>query len=231
MPPSLGNSLLGPSLVSSAPNLRPRDVRCGPSKRAHTMNPSPIPLEYPFTEASVRALCAGDRVTVRGRLFTGRDRLHKHLAEGGPCPVALRDGGLFHCGPVVLGNARDGWRINAAGPTTSMREEPYMATVIAAHGLRLVMGKGGMGAATRSACQEFGCVYLQAVGGAAAVIARKIRAVEGVWFLDEFGPTEALWSLDCAGIEAVVGIDAHGRSLYDEVADASRRTLDALLRP
>jgi fumarate hydratase class I len=177
----------------------------------------------------VRSLTAGDRVALTGILYTGRDRLHKHLAEGGACPVTLRDGGLFHCGPVVLRDPDGGWRINAAGPTTSMREEPYMAKVIAAHGLRVVMGKGGMGDATREACRIHGCVYLQAVGGAAAVIARQIKAVRNVWFLDEFGPTEAMWQLEAEGIEAVVGIDAHGRSLYDEVAHASRRVLDGLL--
>ncbi len=186
-------------------------------------------LQHPFRETAIRALHAGDRVSLAGTLYTGRDRLHKHLAEGGACPVSLRDGGLFHCGPVVLRDAAGCWTIRAAGPTTSMREEPYMATILRAHGLRLVMGKGGMGAATREACRACGCVYLQAVGGAAAVIARRIRRVTGVWFLDAFGPTEALWELECDGIEAVVGIDSRGGSLYDTVARDSRLRLDTLI--
>lgn len=185
-------------------------------------------LQYPFGESAVRALHAGDRVSIAGTLYTGRDRLHKHLAEGGACPVSLRDGGLFHCGPVVLRDAAGNWTIRAAGPTTSMREEPYMAAILRTHGLRLVMGKGGMGPATREACHDCGCVYLQAVGGAAAVIARCIRRVTGVWFLEAFGPTEALWAIDCDGIEAVVGIDTHGQSLYDTVARESRQRLDSL---
>ena len=175
---------------------------------------------------------------VSGRVCTGRDRLHKHLAEGGACPADLRDGALFHCGPVVVPRSPDpaqppdgrvGWRVVAAGPTTSVREEPYMARVIERFGVRVVIGKGGMGAATRAACARFGCVYLQAVGGAAALIAQRVTRVAQVHFLEEFGATEALWELDVEGLEAVVGIDAAGRSLYDEVRDASAVRLRHLL--
>ena len=185
-------------------------------------------LTYPFTEAAVRALSAGDAVRVSGRVCTGRDRLHKHLAEGGACPVDLRDGALFHCGPVVVSKGAGGlstssasWHVVAAGPTTSAREEPYMARVIERFGVRVIIGKGGMGAATQEACARFGCVYLQAAGGAAALLAQQVKRVEGVHFLEAFGATEALWELDVEGVETVVGMDAHGRSLYDEVRDAS----------
>jgi len=197
-----------------------------------------ITLHHPFTEAAVRALRAGEAVRVSGRVCTGRDRLHKHLAEGGACPADLRDGALFHCGPVVVPRSPDpaqppdgrvGWRVVAAGPTTSVREEPYMARVIERFGVRVVIGKGGMGAATRAACARFGCVYLQAVGGAAALIAQRVTRVAQVHFLEEFGATEALWELDVEGLEAVVGIDAAGRSLYDEVRDASAVRLRHLL--
>lgn len=197
-----------------------------------------ITLHHPFTETAVRALCAGEAVRVSGRVCTGRDRLHKHLAEGGACPADLRDGALFHCGPVVVplspdpaqpSDGRGGWRVVAAGPTTSIREEPYMARVIERFGVRVVIGKGGMGEATRAACARFSCVYLQAVGGAAALIAQRIKRVAQVHFLEEFGATEALWELDIEGLEAVVGIDASGRSLYDEVRDASAMRLRRLL--
>lgn len=183
---------------------------------------------YPFSEASVRGLRAGEMVQVNGRIFTGRDRLHKHLAEGGECPVALRDGALYHCGPVVVPEA-DGWRVVAAGPTTSVREEPYMARVIERHGVRVIIGKGGMGAATQAACVKFGCVYLQAVGGAAALLAQRIRRVAGVSFLEAFGATEALWQLEVEGFEAVVGMDAHGRNLFDDVRESSAAELKRLL--
>ncbi len=185
-------------------------------------------LRYPFSEEAVRALRAGEVVQVTGRVFTGRDRLHKHLAGGGACPVSLRDGALYHCGPVVVPQG-EGWRVVAAGPTTSAREEPYMAEIVARHGVRLIIGKGGMGAATKAACARYGCVYLQAVGGAAALIAQRIKRVEGVSFLDTFGATEALWQLEVEAFEAVVGIDTCGRDLFDEVRAASAEALRELL--
>ena len=92
-----------------------------------------------------------------------------------------------------------------------------MADIVRRHGVRVIIGKGGMGPKTLAACAECGCVYLQAVGGAAALTARRIEAVEGVHFLEEFGPTEAVWTLRCAGLEAIVGMDAHGTSLFDAV--------------
>ena len=185
-------------------------------------------LTYPFTEEQVIPLTAGTMVTLDGLVFTGRDRLHKFLHDGGKSPVNMRDGAIYHCGPVVIGDERR-WHVVAAGPTTSSREEPYMAAIIERHGVRVIIGKGGMGAATREACQKFGCVYLQAVGGAAVAIAQRITAVRGVHFLQEFGSTEAMWSLNVKGFEAVVTMDTFGRSLHDEVADASRQELDRLL--
>lgn len=186
-------------------------------------------LRYPFTEQAVRSLRAGDAVRLSGRVFTGRDRLHRYLADGGECPVDLRDGALFHCGPVIVRDPSGGWRVTAAGPTTSIREEPYMAGVIKARGVRAVIGKGGMGPATRDACAAFGCVYLQAVGGAAALLANRITRVDGVHFLEAFGAAEALWLLTVEGLEAVVGIDAHGGNVFDEVRAASEKRLRELM--
>ena len=185
-------------------------------------------LIYPFTESQVRALSAGDAVTLSGTVFTGRDRVHKFLQEGGLPPVDLRDGAIYHCGPVVVRKGA-AWQVVAAGPTTSLREEPYMASIIQRHGVRVIVGKGGMGAATVEACRRCGCVYLQAVGGAAVRLAQCIRAVRQVHFLEEFGATEAMWTLEVADFEAVVAIDSHGRSLYDDVAASSRRELERLL--
>ena len=184
-------------------------------------------LCYPFCEEAVRALRAGDVVRVSGLVFTGRDRLHKYLAEGGACPALLRDGALYHCGPVVVPQA-GGWRVVAAGPTTSIREEPYMAGIIARYGVRLIIGKGGMGAATHAACVRHGCVYLQAVGGAAALLAQRVRRVSGVHFLNEFGAAEAMWEFEVEALEAVVGMDTLGRNLFDEVRQASRSELQRL---
>ncbi len=143
--------------------------------------------------------------------------------------VPPRTHGTVHSGvgylePVVVPQD-GGWRVVAAGPTTSVREEPYMATIIERFGVRLIIGKGGMGEATQAACVRAGCVYLQAVGGAAALLAQRIRRVDGVYFLDAFGATEAMWQLEVEAFETVVGIDTHGRDLFNEVRESSARVL------
>ena len=99
-------------------------------------------LTYPFTKEAIRALAAGDVVSVNGIVWTGRDRFHKHFSDGGALPVDFRDGALYHCGPVVVPKG-DAWRVVAAGPTTSVRENPYEPQFIAATGLSVVIGKGG----------------------------------------------------------------------------------------
>ncbi len=185
-------------------------------------------LKSPFDETQIRALRAGETVWLEGVVYTGRDRLHAFLHGGGLSPVSLRDGAIYHCGPVIVADG-GGWRMVAAGPTTSSREEPYMAGIIARHGLRVVIGKGGMGEKTREACRACGCVYLQAVGGAAASLARRVTAVRRVFFIEEFGAAEAMWELAVEGFEAVVGIDAHGVSLFDDVRASSQTRLAALL--
>ena len=186
-------------------------------------------LHYPFSESAVRALRVGERVSVSGRVFTGRDRLHKYLAEGGTPPVPLRDGAIYHCGPVTVPHD-GGWRIVAAGPTTSIREEPYMAAIIETHGVRVIIGKGGMGAKTVEACRKHGCVYLQATGGAAVLLAQCFRQVEDVHLLDAFGAAEALWVLEADGLEAVVGIDTEGRNLFADIRRESEIKLAELRR-
>ncbi len=193
------------------------------------MNESIKELHYPFSEAVVRVLKAGQRVCITGRIFTGRDRLHKYLAEGHASPVSLKDGAIYHCGPVITKKEDGTWHVGAAGPTTSIREEPYMAKIIAEQGVRVIIGKGGMGPDTCKACQEHGCVYLQTVGGAAALLAQRIQRVEGVYLLEEFGAAEAVWAFDVVKFEAVVGIDAHGNNLFDAVKQTSYDKLQGIL--
>ncbi len=180
-------------------------------------------LEAPFTEAKVRALKVGDMVEVTGLIYTGRDTVHKWLSEGNAPPVDLNNGIIYHCGPVVM-KQKGEWVVTAAGPTTSMREEPYQAGIIEKFHLRAVIGKGGMGEKTRQACKEFGCVYLHAVGGAAQVLAEAVKKVEGVDGIEKWGSPEAIWHLRVEGFAAVVTIDAHGNSLHKdlEVESAAR---------
>jgi len=186
-----------------------------------------IELQAPFDEAKIRALRVGDAVEISGVVFTGRDAVHKYLHEGGALPeaVQLRDGLLYHCGPVVMKEASGDWRVTAAGPTTSIREEPYQAEIIRDFGVRGVIGKGGMGEKTLAACREFGCVYLHAVGGAAQVLAECVKRVRGVHLLEKFGSPEAIWELEVQGFPAVVTMDAHGNSLHREVLAASQAEL------
>ena len=186
-----------------------------------------IPLTTPLTEAAVRALKVGDEVVLTGRLYTGRDAVHKYLHEGGQLPagVSLTGGVLYHCGPVVIKDDQGAWKCVAAGPTTSIREEPYQWQVIRDFGLRAVIGKGGMGERTLAACKEYGCVYLHAVGGAAQVLAERIKQVPNVYFMEQFGAPEAIWEFQVVEFPAVVTMDAHGNSLHQEVLAASHAAL------
>ena len=185
-------------------------------------------LEYPFCEKSIRSLRAGDAVSVSGRIYTGRDKFHKHFADGGKITVDFRDGALYHCGPVVVRDG-EGWRVMAAGPTTSVRENPYEPDFIAASGVRMIIGKGGMDAATLAAMKRCGCVYVQAVGGAAALCAAAVKRVAGVSYLEEFGAAEAVWHFDVEDFRGVVAMDAAGRSLFGEIGEESQARLDRLL--
>jgi fumarate hydratase class I len=180
---------------------------------------SAIRLRTPLSEADVRKLKAGDMVLLSGTVYTGRDEVHKYLDKGGDVP-RLKGGVIYHCGPVVLKEGGE-YRVVAAGPTTSIREEPYQAGVIERYGIKAVIGKGGMGAKTLEACAKFGCVYLHAIGGAAQIYARCIKRVPEVT-LEEFGSPEAVWTMEVEDFPAVVTMDAHGRSLHAEVSDASK---------
>lgn len=186
-------------------------------------------LTVPCGADAVRALPLGASVRLSGTVYTARDRLHRFLHDGGTPPVSLRDAVLFHCGPVVVLEAGGTWRVVAAGPTTSIREEPYMAAIIAQHGLRAIIGKGGMGPATQAACREHGCIYIQTVGGAAAWIAQCVRRVGRVWFEREFGATEAMWELHIEGLIGRVAIDARGVSLFTRVEQQSGERMRRLL--
>jgi fumarate hydratase class I len=190
-----------------------------------------ITLSAPFTDEKIRALKKGDEVAISGIFFTGRDAVHKYLHEGGELPreVNLRDGILYHCGPVVIKDEQGRWKVTAAGPTTSIREEPYQADIIQKFGIRGVIGKGGMGEKTLAACKEFGCAYLHAIGGAAQVLAECIKSVRGVYMMEQFGAPEAIWELEVENFPAVVTMDSHGNSLHREVFAASQAALQERL--
>ena len=205
-------------------------------------------LSYPFSEKSIRALKTGDAVEITGRIYTGRDKFHKFFADGGKLPVDFRDGALYHCGPVVISGDRNvaapagktstarggdipvaSYSVVAAGPTTSVRENPYEPDFIAKTGVRIIIGKGGMDARTLAAMKKHGCVYVQAVGGGGAIYADAVKRVAGVSLLKEFGAAEAVWHLDVVDFRGVVAMDAHGRSLFDDVRISSEKKLKGLV--
>jgi fumarate hydratase, class I len=202
----------------SAPMLTPEQVAAGFPRTGREVR-----LRAPITDEQVRALKVGDVVLVSGRMFTGRDAVHAHLMKHDP-PVDLRGGVLYHCGPVVAKTGDGNWRVTAAGPTTSIREEPYQADILKRYGVRVVIGKGGMGAKTLAGLKESGAVYLNAVGGAAQFYARCIDRVAGVSLM-EFGTPEAMWHLDVTEFPAIVTMDAHGNSLHRDIEQASGAVL------
>jgi fumarate hydratase class I len=186
------------------------------------------PLTAPVDEQRIRALTVGDVVMISGEMYTGRDAVHSYLMKHEP-PVDLRGSVLYHCGPVVM-KVNGSYRITAAGPTTSIREEPYQGEIIKRYGVRAVIGKGGMGKHTLDAMKEQGAVYLNAIGGAAQYYARCIEQVLDVNLL-EFGIPEAMWHLRVKDFPAIVTMDAHGNSLHADVEKASALMLEKLADP
>ncbi|MGD6830922.1 fumarate hydratase [Sutcliffiella halmapala] len=190
---------------------------------AATSDSPEIVLEAPITEEKIRSLKVGDVVRINGRMFTGRDAIHKYLSDN-DSPVDLDGQIIYHCGPVMLKDAEGNWEVKAAGPTTSIREEPYQGDIMKRFGIRAVMGKGGMGAKTLKALEEHGGVYLNAIGGAAQYYADCIKGVDGVDLM-EFGIPEAMWHLRVEGFTAVVTMDSHGNSLHADVEKSSLEKL------
>jgi fumarate hydratase class I len=202
-----------------------KDEKPSPRMTKETQLPltgTEISLTTPLKEEQIRKLKVGDIVLLNGTIHTGRDALHHYLMTH-DSPVDLRGGAIYHCGPVAL-KKDDKWFMNAAGPTTSGREEPYQADVIKKFGVRLVIGKGGMGAKTLAALKEHGAVYLNAIGGAAQYYTKCITEVTGVDFL-EFGIPEAMWHITVKDFPAIVTMDSHGNSLHADVEKATAAEL------
>jgi fumarate hydratase class I len=186
-------------------------------------------LQAPITEEQIRELKVGDVVVINGPMHTGRDALHKYLMDH-DSPVDLNGHVIYHCGPVMAKDENGEWHVKAAGPTTSIREEPYQGDILKKFGLRAVIGKGGMGPKTLAALKEHGAVYLNAIGGAAQYYAECIKKVEGVHFM-EFGIPEAMWHLQVEGFAAIVTMDSHGNSLHADVDKSSLEKLAEFKEP
>ena len=184
-----------------------------------------VELQAPITEEQIRKLQVGDVVSITGRMYTGRDAIHHHLMSH-DAPVDLNGQIIYHCGPVMQKDEAGDWHVRAAGPTTSIREEPYQGDIMKKFGIRAVIGKGGMGPKTLAALSDHGGVYLNAIGGAAQYYADCIKGVEGVDLM-EFGIPEAMWHLRVEKFTAVVTMDSHGNSLHADVEKSSLEKLSA----
>jgi fumarate hydratase subunit beta len=203
-----------------------------------------IELTIPIEVEAIRKLKVGDLVHLSGTMITGRDAVHKWIVDTfihplGPASAEdlavflaikpiLNGGIIYHCGPVVSGLEAHQYRFVAAGPTTSMREEPYQGDIIRLFKVRGLIGKGGMGEKTLRACQDVPGVYFHAIGGAAALIARSVKQVLAVYKLD-FGVPEAMWVIQVEKFPVVVTMDSHGSSLHAEVKKKSKEMLTALI--
>ncbi|MBU0506904.1 MAG: FumA C-terminus/TtdB family hydratase beta subunit [bacterium] len=190
-----------------------------------------ITLQLPITEEKIRELKIGDEVLISGIMVTARDAAHKFLIDEEPeeYKEILGNTFIYHCGPVVKKDDAGNWEFVAAGPTTSIREEPYEATVIKNFNVKGVIGKGGMGDKTLAALKEHGAVYLHAIGGLATVLAESVTKVTNVYMLDELGVPEAFWEIDVKDFPAVVTMDSHGNSLHKIIKAKSDMKMKEIL--
>jgi fumarate hydratase class I len=201
-----------------------------------------IRLFLPTTDAEIAKLKVGDQVLLTGTMITGRDAAHHYMLENfikhappeserqmyETLKKVLAGNVIYHCGPVVA-KENGKYKFVAAGPTTSIREEPYEHLVIEKFNVKGVIGKGGMGAKTLEACKKFKAVYFHAIGGAATYIAQSVKEVIDVYKLD-LGVPEAMWLIRVEDFPVVVTMDSHGGSLHAEVETSSKQKLDELLK-
>ena len=190
-----------------------------------------IKLKTPISEEDIRKLKVGDTVFLSGIIATGRDNAHKLMVEEKPDFIrdVLKESVIYHCGPVVKQDEDGTWSFVSAGPTTSMREEPYQADVVCEYNIRGVIGKGGMGPKTAEGLKKCGAVYFHAVGGAGTLIANAVKKVVTVHKLEEFGTPEAFWVIEVEDFPLVVTMDAHGNSIHEEIKEKSQKIAEEIM--
>ena len=191
-----------------------------------------IEVYTPISERVIRRLRVGDQVYLSGVIITARDAAHKriirYIQEARDLPFSLEGSALYHCGPIVR-RLNGEWRVLAAGPTTSMRMEPFEAELVKM-GVKVIIGKGGMGDKTKDSLRRYGSVYCAFTGGAAALAAKHVESVVDVKWLD-LGMPEAVWILRVKRFgPLIVSMDSHGRSLYEEVRSEAMRNLEEILK-
>lgn len=177
-------------------------------------------LKTPISEEDVRKLKVNDTMYITGIMVTARDQAHRRALElakkGEKIPIDLRGLAVFHCGPIVKKEGAK-WIAVAAGPTTSTRMDIFEDEFIKTFGVRVVVGKGGMGKRTTEAMQKHGAVYGAFTGGAAVLAARTIKNIRTVeWF--DLGIPEAMWVFEVEDFGPLtVSIDSHGNNLFEDI--------------
>jgi len=184
-------------------------------------------LPTPLDEGAVRALRVGDAVTLDGVVWGIRDATLIRIFDGGQAPPAeLRGGALLHVAPNVRRSsvAPSGYEPTTVGTTTSMRMDRFTEGLLRDHGVRAIIGKGGLSDASSAALARYGGVYLAIVGGAASVETEQVEAIEHVYWEDLM--PECLWQFRVRAFGPLtVAMDASGASIYRDVAARARQRL------
>ncbi|MEK6795656.1 MAG: FumA C-terminus/TtdB family hydratase beta subunit [Spirochaetota bacterium] len=198
-------------------------------------------ISTPLSADTARTLSIGDQVFLSGTIVTARDEAHKFLVKGIQGTLTgkdreifdrvskhLKDGVIYHCGPIVS-RTNDSYRVVSAGPTTSIREEMYMGDIIRSLGVRVIIGKGGMGENTKKTIADAGAVYVSATGGAAVYLADRIISVTDVFLKETLGEAEAMWVFTVKDFPATVTMDSKGADMHAAIRSASEKKLSSYI--
>jgi len=189
-------------------------------------------LKTPLRGEDIEKLSLMDTVYVSGTLYTARDEAHERilnfLGEGKQLPFNLEGGVIFHCGPLMK-RIGDRWTLISGGPTTSSRMNDLEPQVIEKCSVKAVIGKGGMSDGVAEAMKKNKTAYLAFTGGAAALAAEKVKAVEGVHWLD-LGMPEAVWVLRVEDFGPLTVAMVRGQSLYSSVNKEVKANLSRLIQ-
>ncbi len=185
-------------------------------------------LTTPLSKEDILKLKAGDIVYLSDIIYTARDEAHMEILklakEKKPLPFDLDGAVIYHCGPL-LEQKNGRWQAVAIGPTTSARMTKLTPELLENYNIRAIIGKGGM--ENIATVLKDRCVYLAYTGGCAALAVEKVREVKGVYWLEELGMPEAVWALEVKDFPLIVGVDAHGNDLYQNVIDKAKRIIDS----
>lgn len=189
-------------------------------------------LTTPLSDEDIKDLRIGDVVYLTGRLVTCRDVAHRRLIElKRPLPVDLERLAILHAGPIVRPLPDDRFEMVSIGPTTSMRMEKFEREFIRQTGVKMIIGKGGMGPETVAGCQEFTAVHAVFPGGCAVLAATQVEEIEGAEWRD-LGMPETLWinRVNAFG-PLIISIDSHGNNLFaDNKATYNERKIPIVER-